>query len=119
MRESFCPDANAGIPAFAVSWTLANAASSGVGAAAKAPQAAGFGRPGPVTGTAGSLAYYEVLSRLHEVGMRLSCQKVCSFYYLNFLLDNFLSGLVLGWHAVALGLWLQQYHCIRRYHHSS
>lgn len=45
----------AGIPAYAVTWTLANASNSGVGAAT-----IGAGNAGPYTAFKGTLSFYEV-----------------------------------------------------------
>ena len=46
----------AGIPAYAVTWTLADPANSGVGAAT-----IGAGDAGPYTASNGTLSFYEVL----------------------------------------------------------
>ena len=47
---------DAGVPTYAVTWTLANPGDFSEGAATT-----GAGNAGPYTGTAGILSYYEVL----------------------------------------------------------
>ncbi|XP_044010151.1 chitotriosidase-1-like [Aphidius gifuensis] len=62
---------NLGVPFYAKTWTLANPNSNGVGARASGP-----GSPGPLSGSAGSLAYFETCAKIGAGGWTVKYNNV-------------------------------------------